>query len=84
MPSVPSAEAPSKPAGPSGSLCCDALVRLLGAAELEYRAAILEANKAEGGGFYEHNVASYKKGIRDTYRNLLKPNAKISHAEKKT
>jgi hypothetical protein len=76
-PKAASERAPSEIDGPTSSLSCDALVRLLRNAELEYKAAVLEYEKAEAEGvssFWEHNTASYKKGICDAYRNLLKPN----------
>jgi hypothetical protein len=43
-------------------------------AELDYKSAVLDYEKAQEEGvsyFHEHNMASYQKGIRDALRNLL-------------
>jgi transcriptional regulator with XRE-family HTH domain len=50
---------------------------LLARAEIDYRDAVLEYDKAEEEGvssFHEHNTCSYLKGVCDAYRNLLNQN----------
>ena len=53
------------------------IVRLLRQAEIDYRDALLEYDKAEEEGvssFHEHNTCSYFKGVCDAYSNLLNHN----------
>lgn len=50
------------------------LVRLLRSAEVRYKKAVKAYEAAEAdalSSFLEHNQASYMKGQRDAYRNLL-------------
>jgi cell shape-determining protein MreC len=52
----------------------ETLEAALQAAELHYKSAVLAYEEAQGqcvSYFYEHNTASYRKGIRDGLRNLL-------------
>ena len=52
----------------------ETLEAALQAAELDYKSAVLDYEKAQEEGvsyFHEHNMASYQKGIRDALRNLL-------------
>ena len=53
----------------------EALVGLLRKAEGDYKEAVKaydKAHSAENDAFWEHNQASYRKGIMDAYRSLLR------------
>jgi hypothetical protein len=53
------------------------ILEMLARAEIDYRDALLEYDKAEEEGvssFHEHNTCSYLKGVIDAYRNLLDQN----------
>ena len=50
---------------------------LLARAEIDYRDAVCEYNKAVEEGvssFHEHNTCSYLKGVLDAYRNIWNQN----------
>jgi hypothetical protein len=52
----------------------ETLEAALQSAELDYKSAVLAYEEAQEqcvSYFYEHNTASYRKGIRDGLRNLL-------------
>lgn len=69
--------ATTKPKRPRNRVGSRELVRLLRAAETRYKKAVKSYEEAGADGrssFWEHNQASYAKGKRDAYRDLLKPN----------
>ena len=63
-----------KAEAPPDSWSREVLVKILGKAESDYKMAIEayeKAHSAENEAFWEHNQASYKKGLRDALRNLV-------------